>query len=92
MFFFAEGDWSIHVSTVTELKDGDVALVAYGDRGGVTENSGPIILGAPPGRPIFQDGNEDEFRVCNFVRVKLLFILHFIDHRIKLFKILCQLK
>lgn len=40
-----------------------MALVAYGEKGGVTENSGPIVLGAPPGRPIFQSGNEDEFRV-----------------------------
>ncbi|KAL4236117.1 retinal rod cell development [Mactra antiquata] len=59
-----DGDWSIHVSTLTALKDGDVAVVAYGEKGELTENSGQIILGAPPGRPIFQDGNEDEFRVC----------------------------
>lgn len=57
---FSEGDWSIHVSTLTDLVNGDVALVAYGDRG----NSGPIVLGAPPGKQIFQQGNEDEFRVC----------------------------
>lgn len=47
------------MSSASDLVDGDVALVAYGDHG----NSGPIILGAPPGKLIFQGGNEDEFRV-----------------------------
>ena len=62
-FLISEGDWGINVSTLSSLKDGDVALVAYGEKNGVTENTGPIILSGPPGRPIFQDGNEDEFRV-----------------------------
>lgn len=48
---------------MTDLVNADVALVAYGERG----NSGPIILGAPPGKKIFQDGNEDEFRVSGFI-------------------------
>jgi len=48
---------------LSDLLNADVALVAYGDRG----NSGPIILGAPPGKKIFQDGNEDEFRVSDNV-------------------------
>lgn len=66
------------MSTINELTNGDVALVAYGDKG----NSGPIILGAPPGKQIFQDGNEDEFRVSDIVvmvtvRVDLLTNLRF---------------
>ena len=56
---FPEGDWGIKVTTIEHLANADVALVCYGDLG----NSGPIILGAPPGKLIFQDGNEDEFRV-----------------------------
>ena len=47
------------MTTIEQLVNADVALVCYGDLG----NSGPIILGAPPGKLIFQDGNEDEFRV-----------------------------
>ncbi|WAR22969.1 LOXH1-like protein [Mya arenaria] len=63
-----DGDWSIHVSSLSELVDGDVALVAYGDKG----NSGPIVLGAPPGRKIFQEGNEDEFR-ANLLKIGKMF-------------------
>ncbi|XP_052774352.1 lipoxygenase homology domain-containing protein 1-like isoform X2 [Mya arenaria] len=65
---YADGDWSIHVSSLSELVDGDVALVAYGDKG----NSGPIVLGAPPGRKIFQEGNEDEFRESLYAKANLL--------------------
>ncbi|KAH3831729.1 hypothetical protein DPMN_104999, partial [Dreissena polymorpha] len=65
---FADGDWSIHVSTLTDMADGDVALIAYGDKG----NSGPIVLGAPPGRKIFQEGNEDEFR-ANLLKIGKMF-------------------
>ncbi|XP_060083246.1 lipoxygenase homology domain-containing protein 1-like [Ylistrum balloti] len=54
---FAVGDWSIQVSTLDTLQDGEVALVVYGDHG----NSGAIQLGAP-GKDIFQKGNKDEFR------------------------------
>ena len=59
LLLFPEGDWGIKVTTIEHLANADVALVCYGDLG----NSGPIILGAPPGKLIFQDGNEDEFRV-----------------------------
>ncbi|XP_021373395.1 lipoxygenase homology domain-containing protein 1-like isoform X2 [Mizuhopecten yessoensis] len=54
---FAVGDWSINISTKDTLKNGDIALVVYGDRG----NSGAIPLGAPS-KEIFQEGNKDEFR------------------------------
>ncbi|KAL3869892.1 hypothetical protein ACJMK2_042519 [Sinanodonta woodiana] len=65
---FSAGDWSIHVSSEETLDDADVALVAYGNKG----NSGRIILGAPPGKKIFQGGNEDEFR-ANLLKVGKLF-------------------
>lgn len=58
-FTISDGDWSIYVSTLSNLQDADVALVAYGDKG----DSGAIILAAPPGKPVFMAGNNDEFRV-----------------------------
>lgn len=61
---FVDGDWSIQVSSLETLENADVAIVVYGDKG----NSGPIILGAPPGKSIFVAGNNDEFRVCIFVK------------------------
>jgi len=59
------------VNTSETLQGGDVALVVYGDLG----NSGPISLGAPPGKVIFQAGNSDEFRV-SIVGVFVQFFLH----------------
>lgn len=59
LVFLAEDDWNIHVSTIEELKNADVALVVYGETG----NSGGVRLEAPPGKPIFQPNNEDGFRV-----------------------------
>ena len=55
------------MTTIEQLVNADVSLVCYGDLG----NSGPIILGAPPGKLIFQDGNEDEFRVSLMIMVFL---------------------
>ncbi|XP_048764444.2 lipoxygenase homology domain-containing protein 1-like isoform X2 [Ostrea edulis] len=67
----AEDDWNIHVSTIEELKNADVALVIYGETG----NSGGIRLEAPPGREIFQPNNEDGFRasvkVGKFYKIRL---------------------
>ncbi|XP_061166198.1 lipoxygenase homology domain-containing protein 1-like [Saccostrea echinata] len=66
-----EDDWNIHVSTIEELMNAEVALVAYGDNG----NSGAIRLEAPPGREIFQPNNEDGFRstlkVGKFYKIRL---------------------
>ncbi|KAJ8306151.1 hypothetical protein KUTeg_016696 [Tegillarca granosa] len=60
----ADGDWSIQVSSLETLENADVAIVVYGDKG----NSGPIILGAPPGKSLFVAGNNDEFR-ANLAKV-----------------------
>lgn len=59
LVFLTEDDWNIHVSTIEELKNADVAVVVYGETG----NSGGVRLEAPPGKPIFQPSNEDGFRV-----------------------------
>ncbi|XP_055956181.1 lipoxygenase homology domain-containing protein 1 [Patella vulgata] len=53
-----DGMWKITVSSAETLKNGDVSLVAYGDKG----NTGPITLAAPAKNgPIFQSGSVDEF-------------------------------
>ncbi|XP_048249875.1 lipoxygenase homology domain-containing protein 1-like isoform X2 [Haliotis rufescens] len=54
-----DGDWKIIVSTSETLDNGEVAIVAYGDKG----CSGAIILAGPPQNgPLFQTGSNDEFK------------------------------
>lgn len=67
------GDWSIQVSTLETIQNGEVALVVYGDRG----NSGPIQLGAP-GKSIFLTGNKDEFRVSTVVMEMVPFVFRLV--------------
>ncbi|ESO92329.1 hypothetical protein LOTGIDRAFT_121069, partial [Lottia gigantea] len=61
--------WKITVSTAESLENGNVSLVAYGDKG----NTGPISLAAPTQNgPIFQSGSVDEF-TANFLKAGKLF-------------------
>ncbi|KAK3092113.1 hypothetical protein FSP39_025311 [Pinctada imbricata] len=52
------GEWGIEVSTLEDLRDASVTIVAYGDKG----NTGAILLGAPPGEEVFLAGNNDQFK------------------------------
>ncbi|XP_046584646.1 LOW QUALITY PROTEIN: lipoxygenase homology domain-containing protein 1-like [Haliotis rubra] len=54
-----DGDWKIIVSSSESLENGEVAIVAYGDRG----CSGAIILAGPAQNgTLFQTGSNDEFK------------------------------
>ncbi|KAK7503970.1 hypothetical protein BaRGS_00004702, partial [Batillaria attramentaria] len=61
----ADGDWKVTLSTLENLENGDVALVAYGDKG----RSDPIKL-VPPVKngPAFRAGSSDEFKT-NLLKV-----------------------
>lgn len=70
LFFFADGDWKVWVSTAETATNADVGLVVYGDK----SNSGMIIIGSSGSKTLFQADNTDEFKVRCFKRFSFSFM------------------